>query len=327
MEAFSISPVKASHQTATPQGTPQGPRGLGDVFAALLLEATSRFDARPADLASFETRRTDGEPPRKMSAAETISSVNSKNRRDDAGFRAHGVENDADAAWDPIEPVAPAEDDAEATDDSDLAALAPEDDAAPSAAAADPTPEPNRDDIQLADGDDAEAPAPAVPNEDAPAPEEIAAPVALPTQAQPMAVAQALGAGEAAFAALAGATIQSRVPAQAAQQAQAASNTVPAAAGPFGAEVGATRVQVTPATVVAQPNAALGGGAAVAALAAEAGQLAARIGAQNAQASLPNAASKTAAAATGQAALQPAKPGNRGGQNGLGENGGAIIPH
>ena len=44
MEAFSILPVKASHQTAETQGTPQGPRGLGDIFAALLLEATVRLD-------------------------------------------------------------------------------------------------------------------------------------------------------------------------------------------------------------------------------------------------------------------------------------------
>ncbi len=141
MEAFSISPVKASHQTAAPQG----PRGLGDVFAALLLEATIRLDARPADLAFFETRRTSGEPPRKMSAAETISSIDrkdwNKDWRNDAGLRADSVANDAEAAPDPIEPIASTE----ATDDSDFAAPAPEHDAKPSAAG-DAAPESNEDD-------------------------------------------------------------------------------------------------------------------------------------------------------------------------------------
>ncbi len=305
MEAFSISPVKASHQTAAPQG----PRGLGDVFAALLLEAKIRLDARPADLASFETRRTSGEPPRKMSAAETISSIDrkdwNKDWRNDAGLRADSVANDAEAAPDPIEPIAPAE----ATDDSDFAAPAPEGDAEPSAAG-DAAPESNEDDNQLAEGDDAEVPAP----------EEITAPVALPTQAPPTAAARALGAGAAAVAALARAATPSGVPARAAPQAQAATDIVPAAAGRLGAEFGATRVQVTPAAVVAQPNAALGGGAAVAALAAESGQAAAQNagqnGAQFAPASLPNAASETAATAAGQGALQLAKPGTRTGLNG-----------
>ncbi len=308
MEAFSISPVKASHQTATPQG----PRGLGDVFAALLLEATIRLDARPADLASFETRRTSGEPPRKMSTAETISSIDRKDRnkdwRNDAGLRADSVANDAEAAPDPIEPIASTE----ATDDRDFAAPAPEHDAKPSAAG-DAAPESNEDDNQLAEGEDAEAPAP----------EEITAPVGLPTQAPPTAAARALGAGDTTFAALARATTRSGDPAHAAPQAQAATNIVPAAAGQLGAEVGATRVQVTPAAVVAQPNAALGGGAAVAALAAESGQAAAQNagqnGAQFAAASLPNAASETAATAAtaaDQGALQLAKPGNRTGLNG-----------
>ena len=311
MEAFSISPVTASHQTAeppgAPRGTPQGPRGLGDVFAVLLREATIRLDARPADLASFETRRSSGEPPRKMSATESTSSIDSRavdsnDRRDDAGFRAHGVENDA-AAPDPIAPIAPADTDTEAPDDSEFTAPAPEDDAAPRAAAGDATPEPNADDIQLAEGEDTEAPA--AQDEAAPVPEEIAAPAALPVQAQSLAAARA--------------TTQSGVPAQAAQQAHAASNVVPAA-GRLGVEGGATRVQITPAAVVAQPNAALGGGAAVAALAAEAGPAAAQngaqSGAQNAWPGLPNAASETAATATGQAALQPAKPGHRTGLNG-----------
>ncbi len=311
MEAFSISPVTASHQTAKPQGTPQGPRGLGDIFAALLLEAASRLDARLADLASFETRRSSGEPPRKTSAAAIISSGDSKDWRNDVGFHAHGVANDAEAARDRIESIAPTEAYAEATDDSEFAAPAPEDDANPSAAAGDATPESNEDEIQLAEGEDAEVPAPAAQDEDAPVAEEIAAPVALPTQAQSTASAWAR------------ATTQSGVPAHAAQQAQAVNNIGPAAAGQLGAEVGATRVQITPAAVVAQPNAALGGGAAVAALAAEAGQAAAQNaaqnGAQNSQASLPNAASETAATAAtaaGLAALQPAKPGTRTGLNG-----------
>ena len=152
MEAISISPATASHQTANSQGSPQGPRGLGDVFAALLLEATIRLDARPADLAAFETRRSSGEPPRKMSAAETISSVDSKDWWNDAGFRAHDVANDAEAARDRIEPIALAEPYAETTDDSEFAAPAPEHDAAASAAAGNATPGSNEDEIQLAEG-------------------------------------------------------------------------------------------------------------------------------------------------------------------------------
>ena len=69
MEALPILPVKASHQTAKSQG----PSGLGDMFAALLQEATIRLDARPADLASFEARQTGGEMPRKASAAASNS--------------------------------------------------------------------------------------------------------------------------------------------------------------------------------------------------------------------------------------------------------------
>ena len=38
MEALPITPEKASHQAAKPQG----PRGLGDVFEVLLQEATIR---------------------------------------------------------------------------------------------------------------------------------------------------------------------------------------------------------------------------------------------------------------------------------------------
>ena len=330
MEAFSLSPVKASHQTAKPPGapgaTPQGPRGLGDIFATLLLEATIRLDARAADLASFETRRSDGEPPRRMSAAETISSVDSKERRDDTRWPSHSVDNGAQAAPDPIEPIAPADEYAteayaEVTDDDEFATRAPQDDTRPSAAAAgEETPGPADGEFQLAEGEETEAPAPA--------PEAIAALAALPTQALPaqaqtvaaaaaLGAAQALGPDGATAVALARAATRSQIPAQiptqvpvqvpahAAQQAQAA--------GRFGAEVGATRVQVTPAAVVAQPNAALGGGAAVAALAAEAGQAAAQNGAQNSQASLSNAASQMLAATTATASQNQAKPGNRSG--------------
>ncbi|MHA1152074.1 MAG: flagellar hook-length control protein FliK [Alphaproteobacteria bacterium] len=327
MEAISVLPVRASHQTATPPGTPQttpqGSRGLGDVFAALLLEATSRLDARPADLASFDSRRTSGEPPRRISAAENISSVNREDRRDDAGLRAHSIENDARAARDPIEPNAPAEryaeGHAEVTNDDEIAAPAPQDHAEPSAStAADETPETADDDIQFVEVEDAEAPA--AQDQDDPVAKEIAAPAALPTQAQTVAAAAALGAAKAlgpdgaAFLALARAAAQSQVPAHAAQQAQAASNIVPAA-GRFGTEVGATRVQVSPAAVVAQPNAALGGGATVAALAAETGQTAAQI----AQAGVPSAASQIAASA-GTGSQNRIGPGNRRGLNGPAAN-------
>jgi hypothetical protein len=268
MEALSILPVKASHQTAKSQR----PSGLGDVFAALLQGATIRLDARPTDLASFETRRTGGEMPRNASAAETISSVDRKDWRDDAGFRADDVEDDGDAAWDRVEAPAPARDYAEIDDDGESAAPAPEDGAEPNATADDDTAVPADPDTRLAEGEDAEAPA--AQDDTDPAPEAIAAPVALPAQAQPVAAVTAV-------AALARAATLSEAPAQAAQQAQAAGNTLPAGAARFGVESGAARVQITPAAVVAHPNAALGGGATVAALAAEAGQLAAQNGAQN----------------------------------------------
>jgi flagellar hook-length control protein FliK len=331
MEALSILPVKASHQTAKSQR----PSGLGDVFAALLQGATIRLDARPTDLASFETRRTGGEMPRNASAAETISSVDRKDWRDDAGFRADDVEDDGDAAWDRVEAPAPARDYAEIDDDGESAAPAPEDGAEPNATADDDTAVPADPDTRLAEGEDAEAPA--AQDDTDPAPEAIAAPVALPAQAQPVAAVTAV-------AALARAATLSEAPAQAAQQAQAAGNTLPAGAARFGVESGAARVQITPAAVVAHPNAALGGGATVAALAAEAGQLAAQNGAQNgaqnAQAGLANAASQIAAttiAATGQNLATPGNPNGRRGpaagtaagttqSTSLGQNGNALAP-
>lgn len=341
MEAFSVLPVKAGHPAAKAQGASlgasSGPSGLGDVFATLLQQATLRLDTRPADLASFETRLTNGDPPRKVSAAESISSAHNDDRWDDAGFNAHRIDRDAGTPRDPIEPVAPAEDRVEIDDDSEFAVQGPEyvteTETGTDTAAADDdeTHDPANGDIQFAEGEvaETEAPAPITQNDNVPAPEEIAAPAALPIQSQPVAASaalaatQALGAGEAAFAALARTATQSRVPAQAAPQAQTASTIVPAAAGQFGTEVGATRVQITPASVVAQPNAALGGGAAVAALAAESGQAnaqnAAQNGLQNAGTSLPNAASQIAAGATTTGQNQ-FKPGNRGGSNGPAAN-------
>ena len=298
MEALTLSPVKASHQTAEPQGTPQGPSGLGDIFAVLFEQATIRLDARPADLASFETRRTDSEPPRQASATEAVSSAASQDWREDADFRADAVESDTREARDPVEPRAPAEEAAAVAEDDGFAAPAPDRSEQPETAAADDEAhDPARSDIQLAEGQDAEAPAPAALDDTDPAPEVIAAPAALPLQVQPavasaaaLTVAQALGAGEAAFAALARTAAQSRAPAT------AASNIIPAAASPVGVKFGAARVLVTPAAVVAQPNAALGGGATVAALAAIAGQAAAQNGVQNGvqntPASVPNAASQ-----------------------------------
>ena len=110
MEAFSILPATASHQTAEPPGSSQGAGGLSDVFAALLQEAASRLDARPADLAFFEARRTSGAAPHRTSAAETISTIaRNDDRRDDASFRADSVDDDAAAARKPAEPIAPTE--------------------------------------------------------------------------------------------------------------------------------------------------------------------------------------------------------------------------
>ena len=319
MEAQAILPVMAGHQTAKSQG----PSGLSDVFAALLQEATIRLDARPADLASFENRRNNGEVAHRSSAAETISSTDHNDRRDDAGFRADSVDRGLDARRDRTEPSAPARDDTKIADDGELAAPAPKDAGAPVATVADDeTAEPAAPITQLAEGDDAEAPAPTAQNETDPVPDEIATPVALPVQAQPVAaaaalsVARALGAGEAALTALNRAAAQSHIPTQTAPQAQAASAIAPAAAGQFGIEGGAARVQITPAAVVAHANATLGGGAAVAALAAEAAQNGAQNAGQNARASLPDTASQIAVTTIAGIAQNQAKPGNRLGLNG-----------
>ncbi|MEE9210056.1 MAG: hypothetical protein V3U23_06345, partial [Kiloniellales bacterium] len=53
MEALPITPAKASHQAAEPQAA----RGLGDVYRVLLHEASLRLDARPSLLASIEAQR------------------------------------------------------------------------------------------------------------------------------------------------------------------------------------------------------------------------------------------------------------------------------
>jgi len=326
MEALPILPVKASHQTAEAQS----PRGLGDIFATLLLEATTRLDARPAVLAFFETRRSNGEPPHRVSAAETISSLDTRDWRDDT--RARGAEYSAPAARGPIERIEPVEADAATIDDDEIAGRAPDEADEPRATAAtDETSEPASDET----GGTAEAPAPLPLDENDPVPEEIAAPAALPVQAQPVAAAaaqaaaQAFGPGNAALAALARAAATSQDPSHAAPQATAARNTAPGAAGQFGAEVGVARVSITPATLVAPSNAALGGGAAVAALAAEAGQAVAQNATRSAQASASTAASQIFGAATTPVSQNQAKPGTRngpaiGGQVPAGESSGTA---
>jgi hypothetical protein len=80
MEALPITPEKASHQAAKPQG----PRRLGDVFEVLLQEATIRLSARPADLAAFQSRRVNDEPGRRLTAAETVSADEAEDRREDS---------------------------------------------------------------------------------------------------------------------------------------------------------------------------------------------------------------------------------------------------
>ncbi|MCZ6863731.1 MAG: hypothetical protein O7I42_26345, partial [Alphaproteobacteria bacterium] len=191
-------PVKASHQTAEPQG----PRGLGDIFATLLLEASTRLDARSADLAFFESRGSNREPPHRTSAAETISSVDNRDWRDDT--RSRGAEYGAAAARDPIERIEPVEADTATIDDDEIADRAPDEADEPRAtAAADEASEP----ASGVTGGTDEVPAPLPLDENDPVPEEIAAPANLPVQAQTVAAAaaqasaQAFGPGNAALAA------------------------------------------------------------------------------------------------------------------------------
>ncbi|MCZ6862134.1 MAG: hypothetical protein O7I42_17985, partial [Alphaproteobacteria bacterium] len=213
-------PVKAGHQTAEAQS----PRGLGDIFSTLLLEATTRLDARPADLAFFESRGTHREPTPRVSAAETISSADNRDWRDDT--RARGAEYSAPAARDPIERIEPVEADTATIDDDEIAGRAPDEADEPRAPAADETSEPASD--ETGGTAEAEAPAPLAQDENDPAPEEIAAPANLPVQAQTVAAAaaqaaaQAFGPGNAALAALARAAATSQVPSHAAPQATAA---------------------------------------------------------------------------------------------------------
>ena len=318
MEALPILPVKASHQAATPQGTPQGPRSLGDVFQALLQEATIRLDARPADLAAFETRRESGEPGRRLTAAATISSVDIEDRRDDSGFRTRTSRESTTEISERSEPVARDDAPAYRADDTEAAALLDDDTPAPesepeAAARPDDAPENVDNDTPMTADEPNEALAPVASGEDDD-PVAIAATIGLPLQAQQVAAtaalgrAQAFGAGQAALDA---AAAQAQLPANAAQQAQTASNIIPAAVTIFAANGGASRVQVTPAAVVAQPNAALGGGAAAAALAAEAAQN----GVQNAQATQPGVIAASQAMATTSAATQQPRPGARAGDN------------
>lgn len=315
MEALPISPAKASHQTAKPQGL----SGLGDVFQALLQEATVRLEARPADLAAFETRRSTGEPTRRPSAAETLSSFEAEDRRAEAAVPHHRATDDVTESRNAAEPVVrddPTPDDA---DDTEVAALTTDDDAESVAALrTDDAPLQSDDDVGTAGAATAEPLPPAAADEGEDDPVEIAVSTGLPTQAQSQ------SAAATAFDALARAAAQSQLPAAAAPQAQAAGSVIPAAANTFAIDGGASRVQVTPAAVVAPPHAALGGGAAAATLAAEAAQLGAQNGsqnaagpaAQNAQATQQGAAVASQALVAGATATlqQQARPSTRTGQ-------------
>ena len=281
MEALPITPAKASHQPVKPQVR----HGFGDFFEVLLHEATLRLPARPTDLAAFQTRQASDEPGRRSTAAETISAVEAEDRRKDSRFQTQTSTESATEVPERSEPVARDDAPAYEGDDAKAAAL-PDDQTLELEAAAQPGDAPENIDGDSPTTADGSLP-PVASDEGDDDPVEIATATGLPIQAQP------LGAGAAAFDALARTATQLPLPVSAAEQAQLATGTTPSATARLGANGAASRVEVTPAAVVAQPNAALGGGAAAAALAAEAAQTAA---------ARANPSNTTAAAAqTGQA--------------------------
>ncbi len=287
MEALPISPTKANAQPATAPVS----GGLSELFQALLQENTLRLDTRASILPSVSTTREAFEPGRDAGRGPRPSAVvepESRARSTDPRSRT----DDAEPVANP-RPGGHEDEPAEAED-------APETPAAPITATdngADGETEPatggSTDPEVQTTGDDA-APAP----DAAPETDETAS-LGLPDVAANIAAGKAQALGKDSFGA-------QQVLLRMAPQAQAATSATPAAtpatttppAGPDGA---AMRVQVTPAGLVAPPNAALGGGAAFTAMTAEAGQAdqanqPTQAGVSAATSALNNAASSVAAA-------------------------------
>ncbi len=242
--------------------------GLGELFQALLRENTLRLDTRASILPSVSATREAFEPgpdagrgPRPSAAVEPQSRA----RNTDTRSRA----DDAEPAANP-RPAGHEYEPAEVDD----------------------TPEAPSEPITAAHDEDS-APAP----DAAPETEETAS-TGLPGPAQGVAANIAAGKAQALGKNSFGAQ---QALLRMAPQAQAATPAAPAAATPpAGPDGAAMRVQVTPASLVAPPNAALGGGAAITALTAEAGQAGqanqpAQAGVSAATSALNNAASSVAA--------------------------------
>lgn len=286
MEALPISPTKANAQPATAPVSV----GLGELFQALLRENTLRLDTRASILPSVSATREAFEPgldagrgPRPSAAVEPQSrarNTDTRSRADDAEPAANprpaGHEDEPakvdDTPEAPSEPITAAHDDANG--ETEPAA----------GGSADP-------EIQ-ATGEGA-APAP----DAAPETEETAS-TGLPGPAQDIAANIAAGQAQALGKDSLGAQ---QALLRMAPQAQAATPATPAAITSAAVQNGAAaRVQVTPAGLVAPPNAALGGGAAITAMTAEAGQAdqanqPAQAGVSAATSALNNAASSVAA--------------------------------
>ncbi len=271
MEALPISPTKANAKSATAPVS----GGLSALFQALLQESTLRLDTRASILPSMSTTREAFEPgrdagrgPRPSAAFEPETRVHSTDTRS----------RTQDAPETPAAPTTAADNGADGETEPATGGFT------------DPEVQPTGDDP---------APAP----DESPETEETAS-AGLPGPAQDVAANTAAGKAQALGKDSFGAP---QVLLRMAPQAQAATSATPAATtlaattlatGPNGA---AARVQVTPAGLVAPPNAALGGGAAITAMTAEAGQAGpanqpAQTGVSAATSALNNAASSVAAA-------------------------------
>ncbi len=293
MEALPITPARGDHQPAKSQGF----RGLGELFEALLHEASLRLEPRAAMLPSFEARGPDTDPYR-SSGAETFPPLDGRRDRP-AAAAAEPAQRDEDERYD-------GPTDAPRTGDR---ANRPPVDAAPDA------PTHSDDDGRTAREEiDARQPpgsdvAPSESGETVEQPDAagLPAPAVGPASEVAAGKAQALNMGETALQALA----------RAAAQAKPATAATPSVAVPAGANGAAVRVEVIPAMLLAPPRASLGGGAALAALAASATQTtqqSAQPGQSDAGADPTTASGRShlAAAVTAAAQLQPGALARRG---------------
>ena len=257
MEALPIESARTSHQPAQPGAA----SGLGDLFQVLLREEGQRFEgglALPApavfgDARSEPFRSSVDLPPRSSfeSAHDRIQrpvTADTEDRFEEGDVPeinfdtapAREPDRGADNPPSTSAPAAQAEDDA----DADPGIRAAESKLSAQSAAA---PE-----------DAAEPPADSEPVTTPLAGISQALSSAAPEADSGLATAQAHGKGQFTAQALA----------RMAAQARNATAATPSATTPAGQDGGGVRVSVTPASLVAPSNAALGGGAAVAALAA-----------------------------------------------------------